>query len=72
MKKLGLVLIVVGLLFTVITGFKFFTKEKVVDLGKVEINKSEPHKVNWSPYLGIVIMVAGGLFVVLGPKGNSM
>lgn len=68
MKRLGIVLIVAGLLLTIITGFKFFTKEKVVDLGKVEISKSEPHKVNWSPYLGVGIMVAGGIILLLNPR----
>lgn len=68
MKRLGIVLIVVGLLLTIITGFGFFTKEKVVDLGKVEISKSEPHKLNWSPYLGVGIMVVGGIILLLDTK----
>ena len=68
MKKLGIILIIVGLLFTVITGFRFFTKEKVVDLGKLEISKSEPHSVNWSPYLGAGIMVIGGIMFLAGPR----
>lgn len=28
MKKAGIVIIVVGLLFTIVTGFRFFTKKK--------------------------------------------
>ncbi len=68
MKKIGIVLIVIGLLFTIITGFRFFTKEKLVDLGSVQISRSEPHKVNWSPYLGVGIMVVGGALLIFGPK----
>jgi hypothetical protein len=68
MKKTGMVLIVIGLLFTIITGFKYFTKEKVVDIGSLKISTSVPHRVNWSPYLGIGMMVAGGLVVVFGKK----
>jgi hypothetical protein len=49
MKKLGIALLVIGLLFTVVTGFGFFTKEKVADIGQIEISRSEPHRVNWSP-----------------------
>ena len=68
MKRLGLILIVLGLLLTIFTGFKVFTKKEIVDIGNIEINKSEPHKVNWSPFLGIGIMIAGGIMLIAGPK----
>jgi len=66
MKKTGIVIIVAGLLFTVITGFKFFTREKVMDVGSLNITASVPHRVNWSPYLGVGIMIAGGIIFVVG------
>jgi uncharacterized membrane protein YidH (DUF202 family) len=68
MKKTGIVLIIIGLLFTVITGFKFFTKEKIVDIGSLKISTSVPHRVNWSPYLGVGIMVVGGIIFLAGYK----
>jgi hypothetical protein len=68
MKKAGIILIVVGLLFTIVTGFKFFTQKKIVDIGSLEITASEPHRVNWSPYLGVGIMVVGGIMFLTGKK----
>jgi hypothetical protein len=68
MKKTGIILIVIGFLFTVITGFKFFTKEKVVDIGSLKISASVPHRLNWSPYLGVGIMIVGGGMLVFGKK----
>jgi hypothetical protein len=68
MKKLGIALILIGLLFTIITGFGFFTKKKVVDLGKIQITKAEPHRVNWSPYLGVGIIIAGGIILLAGKR----
>ena len=68
MKKAGIVLLVVGLLFTIITGFKFFTREKVIDVGSLKITASMPHHVNWSPYLGVGIMIAGGAMLLIGYK----
>ncbi len=68
MKKAGIILIVVGLLFTIVTGFKFFTKKKIVDIGSLEISASEPHKLNWSPYLGVGIMIVGGIMFLAGNK----
>jgi multisubunit Na+/H+ antiporter MnhB subunit len=68
MKKTGIILIVIGLLFTVITGVRYFTKEKVVDIGSLKISASVPHRVNWSPLLGVGIMIVGGGMLVLGKK----
>ncbi|MBK9389272.1 MAG: hypothetical protein IPN68_03435 [Bacteroidetes bacterium] len=68
MKTTGIALIIIGLLFSIITGVKYFTKEKVVDIGSLKISASVPHRVNWSPYLGAGIMAAGGLVIVFGKK----
>ena len=68
MKTAGIVLIVIGLIFTIVTGFKFFTKEKVVDIGSVEISASKPHRVDWSPYMGVGIIVVGGILFIAGRK----
>ena len=68
MKRTGIILLVVGLLFTLVTSFKYFTREKIVDVGKLKISASVPHRVNWSPFLGIGIMVAGGAVLVFGKK----
>lgn len=59
MKKAGIVLIVIGALMVVFTGFNLITKEKVVDLGPLEINKEEKTPISWSPIIGGVILVAG-------------
>jgi hypothetical protein len=61
MKTTGIVILIIGLVLTVFTAFTFFTKEKVVDLGKVEITRNKPHSVNWSPLIGIAVMGIGGI-----------
>ncbi|PBQ31674.1 hypothetical protein CNR22_07795 [Sphingobacteriaceae bacterium] len=69
MKALAVVLIVAGAIMMIITGVNFATKEKVVDLGKLEINKTENHPVSWSPIIGVVLLVAGvGAFFVSRKK----
>jgi hypothetical protein len=68
MKKAGIVIIIVGLLFTIVTGFKYFTREKVLDIGSLKITASEPHRVNWSPALGVGIMLVGGAVLLFGKK----
>jgi hypothetical protein len=71
MKSTGITLIVIGLLLTIFTGFGFFTKKKVVDLGKVEITTSEPHRVKWPPYVGVGVMVVGGIILLAGAKKSG-
>ena len=61
MKTTGIIIIIVGLLLTIFTAFTVFTKEKVVDVGKVEITRNKPHHLNWSPIIGIVVMGIGGV-----------
>ena len=61
MKKVGIFIILLGLALTIFTAITFFTREKVVDLGKVEITRDKPHHLNWSPLIGIALMGIGGI-----------
>jgi hypothetical protein len=63
MKTLGLIVLIIGIGLTVFSGYTYFTKEKVVDFGKIEITKDKPHSVNWSPLIGILVMGAGGVIL---------
>ena len=68
MKTAGIIIFVVGLIMTIYTGFTYDTKEKVVDLGELEVTMDKPHTVNWQPYVGIGTMVIGGVVYVLGRR----
>ncbi|MBN2806742.1 MAG: hypothetical protein JXR22_08790 [Prolixibacteraceae bacterium] len=68
MKTTGIALIIIGLVLTIITSFSFFTKEKVVDLGKLEITTEKPHSVNWSPILGVALIGIGGIALWQGTR----
>ena len=68
MKKLGIFIVLLGLGLTVFTTVTFFTKEKVVDIGTIEITKDKPHDINWSPFVGIAVMAIGGFMIVKGKK----
>ena len=67
-KTIGLIIIVVGLMMTLYTGFNYVTKEKIVDIGGVEITADKDHTANWSPFIGIGIMVIGGVVFLYGKK----
>jgi LPXTG-motif cell wall-anchored protein len=70
MKYTGIVIILIGLALTIITAFTFFTKEKVVDIGKLEISRDKPHHLNWSPLIGIAVMGIGGVVLWKSSKNK--
>ena len=61
MRKLGIIIVLAGLALTVFSTISFFSKDKVVTLGKVEITKKAEHRLNISPIIGIAIMGIGGI-----------
>jgi LPXTG-motif cell wall-anchored protein len=68
MKTAGIVILVLGLLMTLYSGFTYVTKEKVADIGPVEITRDKDHSVDWQPYVGIGVMIIGGAVLVFGRK----
>jgi hypothetical protein len=68
MKTAGYVILVLGLLLTIFTTFKFFTREKVLDVGPLSVTKEEPHTFNWSPLLGIGVIAVGAVLIWQGSK----
>lgn len=71
MKTVGIILLVIGLVMTVFTGFTMITKEKVVDLGPLEINKEEKTPIYWSPITGGILAAAGVVILVMGRGKNT-
>lgn len=68
MKTLGIIIVGIGLLITIFTGVSFFTREKVVDMGEIQISRNKRHTLAWSPVAGIAVMAAGGLLFLFGTK----
>jgi len=67
-KTAGIIVMVIGITMIIYTGFNFVTTEKVVDLGPVEINKEKDHPVQWSPIVGVVLLVGGGILIATSKK----
>lgn len=68
MKTLGIVLMVVGLTMVIFTGFNFTTKENVVDLGPIQVDKEVNHPIKWSPIVGGILFVGGLACVIIKKK----
>ena len=71
MKKIGAIIFVIGLLATVFTGFNFVTREKVVDIGELEIMGNKNHSLAWKPALGLGVMIVGGIVFAFGSRRKN-
>ena len=69
MKTLGIILIVMGSIMTMVTGFTIVTQEKVVNIGPIEINEAEKTPIYWSPITGGIIIIVG-VFVLFVNRKN--
>lgn len=70
MRTLAILLIIIGGLMTVFTGFNLVTKKEVADVGPIEINKTEKTPIYWSPITGAILLVAG-IIVLVSTKRNT-
>ena len=71
MKAIGIALMVIGIVMIVYTGFNFITTEKVVDLGPIKINQEKNHPVQWSPIVGVVLLIGGIIVIVRDRKVHN-
>lgn len=44
------------------------TREKIVDIGGIEISADKNHNVSWDSFIGVGIMVIGGVVFLTGRK----
>jgi drug/metabolite transporter (DMT)-like permease len=63
MKLLGILLIVAGVIGVIYGGFTYTSHKKAVDMGPIQIDKTEHHSVPIPPILGAVAILAGGAMV---------
>jgi len=70
-RILAFVLIVVGALMLASPVISYTTRDKVVDLGPIEVTQEDKHRVPVPPILGGVAVVAGLALLVMGGRRTS-
>lgn len=68
MKTFGIVLIVIGIIMMVITGFSYMTEETIIDAGPLEVTADRERSINWPPYIGGIALVTGVIVLAMGRK----
>ena len=63
-KTIGIILVALGLLMMIYTGFNYVTTKRVADIGPIHVDKEEDHPVQWSPIIGGALLL-GGIVVLV-------
>jgi hypothetical protein len=67
-KIVAIILIAIGIIMMLYTGFDYITTRKVVDIGAIQVNKKEDHPVQWSPIVGGIVLIAGIMLITSNKK----
>ena len=69
MRILGGVLIVLGLVALLYGGISWTEREKIVDVGPVEITKTDHERLPIPPIVGGLLLTAGVVLLVVKRRG---
>lgn len=69
-RTIGTVLILLGIVLLVWTGFTYTKKEKIIDAGPIQVSADREKSVNWPPYVGGIVLIVGVVLFVSGKKNN--
>jgi len=71
MKRLGAIILTMGVLITIATGFDMLTREPPVDMANIELLHDNPNVLTWYQLTGIAIMVVGGGLYFYGSRATK-
>ena len=66
-RNIGIVLIVLGAIMLIWTGFSYTKREKIIDAGPIQVSADKKETVNWPPYVGGLLLI-GGMVVLATSK----
>ncbi|MFD0941150.1 hypothetical protein [Pedobacter boryungensis] len=69
-RTLSIILIVLGIILLIWTGFTYTKREKVIDAGPIQVSADKEKSVNWPPYVGGIVLIAG-VIIFVSSKKNS-
>lgn len=70
MKLVGIILIVAGVLALIYGGIQYTSRDKVVDLGPLQVTATEKHTIPLPPVVGGLALIAG-IALVLTDRRKS-
>ncbi|MBC7615267.1 MAG: hypothetical protein H7202_04305 [Pedobacter sp.] len=67
-RTIGIILIILGIVLLVWTGFTYTKKEKIIDAGPIQVTADREKSVNWPPYAGVIVLVVGAILFISNKK----
>jgi len=64
----GIILIVIGIVALAYQGITYTTREKVVDIGPIQMTAEKTKTLSLPPFVGAVALVGGIVLLVMGNK----
>lgn len=65
---IGIILIVIGIIAFAYQGITYTTREKVVDLGPIQVSADKTRTLPLPPIVGAIALVGGIVLLVMGNK----
>ena len=65
---IGIILIVIGIIAFAYQGITYTTREKVVDIGPIQMSADKTKTIPLPPILGAIALVGGIILVVAGGR----
>jgi uncharacterized membrane protein len=68
-RNIGIVFIILGAVMLIWTGFTYTKREKIIDVGPIQVSADKKESVNWPPYLGGILLIGGVVVLITSKKG---
>jgi len=65
---IGIILIVLGILALAYQGITYTTREKVIDLGPIQMTAEKEKTIPLPPLVGGIALIAGTVMLIMGRK----
>lgn len=69
-RTIGLIMIALGVVMLIWTGFTYTKKEKVIDAGPIQVSADKEKSVNWPPYAGGILLIGGVIIFATAKKAD--
>lgn len=72
MRMLGIILVIVGVICLAVPSITFWTQERAVDAGFIQIDMQKPHTIVLNPVVGVVSLIAGAALMLTGGRRENL
>jgi hypothetical protein len=70
MKLAGIILMLAGVAALIYGGITYTTHKKAIDMGPLQVTRSDRHHIPLPPILGIAFIAGGGFLAFAGAKAG--